>query len=193
MEAGTVALGVLAPESDRAMVVISPDGEPAVGLRERLDRGRVVIKDARPGEARAALTSCRPWPWMVIGAVPELPEGVAEVLDGHPVLVLWLGPAPRCLPTHGRSFPRFAALAAAAGQALDHEVGGMRLATGAGVLLPGMRGCSRNPELQALVSAHPGGFNLQLETFRPAVRALRARGIPLRPRRDPATGMVSLR
>ena len=71
MEAGTVALGVLAPESDRTTVVISPDGELAVGLRERLDRGRVVVKDARPGEARAAVKSCRPWPWMVIGAVPE--------------------------------------------------------------------------------------------------------------------------
>lgn len=193
MEAGTVVLGVLAPESDRALVVISPDGEPAVGLRERLDRGRVVIKDARPWEARAALTSCRPWPWMVIGSVPELPDGVAELLDGHPVLVLWLGPAPQRLPAHSRSFPRFSALAVAAGEALEQEVGGMRLATGAGVLMPGKRGCSRNPELQALVSAHPGGFDLQLESFRSAARALSVRGIPLRPRRDPATGMVSLR
>ncbi len=193
MEAGTVTLGVLAPETDRVMVVISPDGEAAVSLRERLDRSRVVLKDTRPGEAEAAVRSCRPWPWMVIGAVPELPAGVAEVLHGHPVLVLWLGPAPGGLPAHGRRFPRFSALAAAAAEALDREVGGMRLAAGAGVLLPGGRGCSRNPELQALVSAHPGGFDLQLETFHSAARALRSRGMPLRPRRDPATGMVALR
>jgi len=193
MEAGAVALGVLAPERDRALVVISPDGELAVGLRERLGRGAVVIKDARPGEARLAVASCRPWPWMVIGAVPEVPEGIAEVLTSRPALVLWLEPVPPGLPAHRRSFPRFSALAAAASQALTNEVGGMRLAPGAGVLLPGIQGVSRNPELQALVSLHPAGFDLQLRTFRLAGRALSAHGIPLRPRRDPATGMVSLR
>lgn len=193
MEAGPVDLGVLAVERDRALVVISPDGEPAVGLRECLDRGRVVIKDARPGEARTALTSCRPWPWMVIGAVPQLPDGVADLIHGHPVLVLWLGPTPPCLPAHTGSFARFSALAAATGQALEQEVGGMRLAPGAGVLLPGMPGWSRNPQLEALISAHPGGFDLPLESFRSAGRALRAHGVALRPRRNSATGMVSLR
>jgi hypothetical protein len=192
MEAGTVTLGALAPESDRALVVVAPDGELAVGLRESLGRAWVVVKDARPDEAWTAVASCRPWPWMVVGAVPELPPQVAAVLDHHPVLVLWLGPAPSRLPAHSRGFSRFSMLAAAAALALDEEVAGMRLAVGAGVQLPGGR-ISRSAELQALVSAHPAGFALPVDTFHSAARTLARHRIPLRPHRDPATGLVSLR
>ena len=59
MEAGNVTLGALAPERDRTLVVLSRDGELAVGLRERLERARVVVKDARPGEASTAVASCQ--------------------------------------------------------------------------------------------------------------------------------------
>lgn len=186
-----MTLGALAPESDRALVVLSPDGELAVGIREHLDRGRVVVKDVRPDEAETAIAACRPWPWMVVGAVPELEPEVASAMRRHPVLVLWLGPVPAPMPGHVRSFSRFSELARSIGGALDCEVGGMRLATGAGVQLPDGR-ISRSAELQALVSGHPG-FDLPMATFRSAARALAGRGIPLRPRRDPATRLVSLR
>jgi hypothetical protein len=187
-----VTLGVLAPEHDRALVVLSSDGELAVGLRERLDRARVVVKDARPGEALRALGSCRPWPWMVVGNVAELPVGVAPALARYPVLVLWLEPLPGGLPAHVRVFSRYRVLADAVSRALDGEVEGMRLVAGAGVELPGGR-ISHSASLQALVSAHPAGFNLPLESFRSAARALAAQAIPLRPHRAPLTGLVSLR
>jgi hypothetical protein len=191
-EAGAVPLGLLALEGDRALVVISSDGEPAVGLRESVDRARVVVKDARPGEALHVLRSCRPWPWLVVGSVAEPPSEMATLLAAHPVVVLWLGPAPGWLPAHRRAFSRFSALAAAVVQALHNEVEGMRLATGAGVEFSDGR-ISRSAELQALVSAHPDGFDLSLNAFRSAARILAGHCVALRPRRDPATGLVSLR
>jgi hypothetical protein len=191
MEAGNVTLEYLAPERDRTVVVLSRDGELAVGLRERLERARVMVKDARPEEARTAVGSCRPWPWMLVGNLAELPPGVEPALARHPVLVLWLGPPPSGLPAHGRGFSRYSELADAASQALEAQVGGMRLATGAGVELPGGR-LARNASLQALVSAHPAGFNLPLVSFSSAARALSGTAVSLRPRRDPGTGWVSL-
>lgn len=192
MEAGNVTLGALAPEHDRALVVISADGELAVGLREHLDRVRVVVKDARPAEAGSALESCRPWPWMVVGNVTELASDVQSVLARHPVLVLWLGPLPRDLPPHARGLSRYSMLAGAASHALDGEVAGMRLAIGMGVELPGGR-ISRSASLQALVSAYPAGFDLPLMSFRSAARILASEGVPLRPHRGPRSGSVALR
>ena len=66
VQAGNVTLGALAPERDRTLVVLSRDGELAVGLRERLERARVVVKDARPDESLTAVGSCRPWPLSLI-------------------------------------------------------------------------------------------------------------------------------
>jgi hypothetical protein len=192
MKAGAAPLGSLAPESDRALVVIAPDGELAVGVRESLDRAWVVVKDARPEEAWSAVACCRPWPWMVVGSVPVLPHGVASALTPHPVILLWLGAVPPGMPAHGRDFVRFSALLAEIRRALHGQVAGMRLALGAGVRLPG-GGISRSPDLQALVSAHPDGFHLPLDSFRSATRTLARHDIPVRPRRDPATGVVSLR
>jgi hypothetical protein len=95
-------MGALAPERDRTLVVLSRDGELAVGLRERLERARVVVKDARPDEALTAVGSCRPWPWMLVGDAADLPPGVEAAPARHPVLVLWLGTAPCGLPVHAR-------------------------------------------------------------------------------------------
>ena len=191
MQRASVALGALAPERDRAMVVLSGDGELAVGLRERLDRTSVTVKDARAEEAESAMASCLPWPWAVVGAVPELPERAAEMTGLHPTLVLWLGPVPAGLPAHHRRFTRFSELAGAVEQALEQEVAGMRMSPGAGVRLPSGRLCTSG-ELQALVSAHPHGFALPASCFRSAARALVRADLPLRPLRDRITGLVSL-
>jgi hypothetical protein len=185
-------LGLLAVESDRSLVVVASDGELAVGIRDGVDRARVMVKDARPEEATAVIASCRPWPWMVVGSGPGLPRGLARVLTFHPVVTLWLGVEPSGLPAQHHGFAHFAPLLAEIRRAACAAVDGMRLAPGAGVELPG-GGISGNAELQALISVRPGGFGLPLQAFRSADRVLSRRGISLRPRRDPVTGVVSLR
>ncbi|HYA00099.1 MAG TPA: hypothetical protein VEK76_07070 [Candidatus Binatia bacterium] len=186
----TLAPGVMVPDKDRAVLVIAEDGELAVGLREHLERELVIVKDARPGEAAAAADSCRPWPWMLVGAVPRLPRQLAGRLR-RPSLIAWYGPAPAPLPRHARSFSRFMDLVAEVHGSLVREVGGMRLAIGSGVDLPGGTHL-RSSELQALVST-PAGFDLPASAFRAAEVALRRHRIPLRPGRDPESGLVVLR
>jgi hypothetical protein len=186
----TQGLGLLAPATDRTLVVLSADGDVAVGLRDHLDRSMVLVKDVRPAEAEAAIASCRPWPWMVVGRVGTLPDAVAAVLR-RPVLVVWYGVDPPPLPAHARVVSRFADLVRAVRWALDARVAGMRLAVGGGVVLPN-GAHSRSAELQALVSAGPEGLALPAARFRAAARSLAVRGIPLRPVADRGNGRARL-
>jgi hypothetical protein len=165
-----------AAAGERALVVIGSDGDVAVALRERLDRAYVTVLDAAPRDALSALESCRPWPWMVVGAVPEVGHAVLAALRDRPILVLWLGPSPTGLPLPIRAFTRFSDLAGAAAGALGADVAGIRLSIGSGLLLPGGEQ-RRNPELEALVCAHPHPFRLPRSRFRSAGEALRRHGI----------------
>ena len=187
----SATLGVLAPDSARTILVVAADGELAVALRERVDRAYALIKDVRPGEMEQAIGGCLPWPWMVVGAVSELPRGVEDLLRPRPVLILWRGEPPAGLPVHARQVDRFADLVTAITTALTQDVAGMRLAVGLGVDLPD-GDYARSAELQALVSAHPRPFDVSLDAFRSAARVLNAHGIRLRPSRDPASGTVAL-
>nr|MDQ2959808.1 hypothetical protein [Candidatus Dormibacteraeota bacterium] len=162
-----VRLGAAPSVRERALVVIGSDGEVAVALRERLDRARVTVVDAAPADALAALRACRPWPWMVVGTVSEPGQDVVADLRHRPILVLWLGQPPAGTPRHVRAFTRFSDLAGAAVGALAAEVAGIRLSIGSGVLLPNGEQ-HHNPELEALVSAHPHPFRLPRARFRTA-------------------------
>ncbi|MFN2591831.1 MAG: hypothetical protein ABR532_03245 [Candidatus Dormibacteria bacterium] len=181
---------MLTPDSARTILVISCDGELAVGLRDRLDPAFALVKDVRPEEALDGLSSCVPWPWMVAGDVSPLPATVIQRLCRHPILILWRGDPPRGLPRHARAFTAFAPLATAAETALRRSVSGMRLAAGLGVELPG-GAYARSAELQALISSHPDPLDLPLKSFRSAARVLTSRRIPCRPALDRA-GTVSL-
>ncbi len=185
------APGTMVPSSERSLVVLDMDGEVAVALGDLLDRALVVVKHAYQGELADVASSCRPWPWMVVGAVPELPEDLAVLLR-KPVLTAWLGDRPSGLPPHARAFARFADLAGWVDQSLRSGVAGMFLAIGSGVDIPGV-GHVRSAALQALVSAGSSGFDLSLRSFQGAARALAARHVPVRPHPDPVTGWVCLR
>lgn len=183
-------LGMLAPEADRTLVVLATDGELAVALRERLERSLVVVKDARPEEAEAVVRSCRPWPWMLVGGIPEVGPALLAALR-RPVLTLWYGARPPSLPRHALAFARFGDLAIAVRDALGRERAGMRLDAGCGVRLPGGAHAG-SAALQALVSCGAAGFDLPLAAFRSASRALALHGLAVRPVRDPESGMVNL-
>jgi len=182
---------VLAPDGARTILVVSDSGEVAVALRERTDRAYAIIKDVRPNEAVEAFATCVPWPWMVVGDVPSLAPTLIDALRRHPILILWRGRPPDGLPRHTRGFTGFAALAAAATEALQRTAAGMRLAIGVGVELPG-GGYTRSAELEALVASHPRPLDLPLNAFRSAARALSTRRIPCRPVWDSSDGTVSL-
>ncbi len=185
------ALGVLTPDSARTVLVVTGDGELSVALRERLDRAYAVVKDVRPNEGLDGIAACRPWPWMVVGNVPELEASVVAALHGRPILLFWKGAVPEAMPLHARSFSTFGDLAGAIVDALTQSVLGMRLAIGLGVDLPG-NAYARSAELQALIANHPHSFDVPLDAFRSAARVLAAHNIPCHPVRSVHDGMVSL-
>lgn len=187
----STTLGVLTPDSARTILVIGGDGDMAVALRERIDRAYALVKDVRPEEAAAGFATCLPWPWMVVGNVTQLPDEALSHFHNRPILVLWRGPMPEGLPGHVRGFSGFTDLCSEVDRALTHSVAGMRLAIGLGVDLPG-GAYARSAELQALVSAHPHGFDVPPDAFRSAARVLSSHNIPLKPSRLSHDGMVAL-
>lgn len=185
------ALGVLSPDGARTILVVSDDGQVAVGLRERLPRAHVVVREVRRHESLAGWRASLPYPWMVVGDLSEAPPGLATLLSKHPALVQWSRQVPAGLPAHAVAFERFSHLPAAVQQALSVEVGGMRLAMGMGVQLPD--GChTSSAELQALVSSHPRGLDAPLRCFRSAARLLVHHRVGLRPMRAAQSGLVRL-
>jgi hypothetical protein len=188
---GTEALGVMTPDSDRTVLVISDDGELAVALRDRIDRAYAVVKDVRLEEAMKAFEACIPWPWLVVGNVKHIEGALLEAMQGRPILVFWRGERPDGLPKHTRGFERFSDLSDAVTTCLTQNVAGLKLAVGLGVDLPGGE-FARSAELQALVAGHPHPFDVPLDAFRSAARVLVSHGIAARPVRDSESGTVSL-
>lgn len=161
------------------MLVIGEDLELAVALRDRLDRTYVTVCEVRASEAGAAVRGCHPWPWMVVGDDSGCTELVARLLARRPALVLWRGERPSGLPAHTRTLGLFSELAAAAEAALAAEVGGIRLAPGAGLTMPGGEHTA-GAALEALVASHPRPLFAAARHFAGVDETLAAHAVPLR-------------
>lgn len=173
----------------RTVMVVSEDIELAVALRDRLDRSYVTVCGVRIGEAEAAVRGCSPWPWMVIGDGAGLTPATVQVLARHPMLLLWRGPPPPRLPAHTRRVKLFSELAAAVEAALGAEVGGIRLAPGAGVTLPDGRH-NASAALEVLVASHPRPLFAAAHHFRAVDATLEAHAVPLHVARTAAGGVL---
>ncbi len=171
------------------MLVIGDDLELAVALRERLDRAYVTVCDVRTAEAGAATRECHPWPWMVIGDRACDPGAVVGQLARTPALVLWRGGATAGLPAHARCLELFSELAEAAEDAVGAEVGGVRLAPGEGLTMPGGEHAA-SPALEALVSSHPRPLFAAARHFRTVGAMLESHRVPLRLERTAAGGVL---
>jgi hypothetical protein len=184
-------LGALLRDTMRSIVVVSVDGELAVAIRDRVDTELALVRDVRPDEALAAARACTPWPWVVAGDGDAAPADFVALLSQKPVIVLWHGEPAAGLPTHARRYQHVSDMLDAVDAAARHSVGGMRLATHAGVLMPD-GSTVRSPSLQALVSHHPGGFALGPHSFRSAARSLSSHRVEWRPsqRSDGQTALV---
>lgn len=160
----------LRQETLRAIVVVGDHGETAVALRDALPRAMVVVLDARPDEAAAAVAVCRPCPWALVwGSELAMPASRAARL---PTIAL---AGPGCpVPPGVARWTSFATLLGRLRAMLAAEVGGMRLAPGVGVALPD-GSLSRSAWLQALVSVHPDGVAAPPAQVRAARSLLRSR------------------
>lgn len=185
----SLAMNVSAGSCGRVILVIGGDGELAGALRDRLDRAYVTVVEPRGGEEVEVVRSCRPWPWMVVGAGEELDPMVLAELCRSPALVVWRAPPPPGVPAHAVVARRFSGMVAAVEAALGGAVAGMRLAVGSGVELPGGRHVA-NAALETLVASHPRPVVAGASFARSAARVLAHHGIAARPVAAPGGAVV---
>jgi hypothetical protein len=172
----------------RTVLVVGDDAELATALRDRLDRAYVTVVEVPPGAELAAIRSCRPWPWMVVGAGGHVDPRVLIELGRGPTLLVWRAPPPG-LPARAIAADRFTVVVGTVATALGAEVAGMRLAIGSGVDMPDGAHVA-NACLEALVASHPRPLVAPSRLVRSAARALAAHGVPLRPRSTTDGGVV---
>lgn len=82
----------------RTILVIEEQPYLWAMLRQRIDPGLAYVRSAAPHEVTGVWRSCQPWPWLVVGATPDLPPGVAELIGSHPIPVHWVGEVPAGIP-----------------------------------------------------------------------------------------------
>jgi len=167
----------------RTLLVVSDRPHPWAFLRDRLPPDMVAVAWARPGDDAAAATAAGS-PWMLAGTGSE-PAGL-EPLRGRLFACRWVGPAPAGLPRPPVPREDWRAVAADAERALAVCLAGLRLAPGAGLVLPTGAFVPPTPALEALLSAHPDGLPVAVpdrrlrETVRGVTRVLGRHRLPLR-------------
>lgn len=146
-------------------------------LQERIERATAYVRGATPGQVADVWRACVPWPWIVVGATRTLPAGLAELLDGRPIPVHWLGePPPRLpgAPTVHTSWRRLTDDL----QALNHlSLNGVRLLRNRGLLAPGGVVAVDVAAIEGLLAA-PAGLRVPLDPG-DVRRALRTNRLPL--------------
>jgi hypothetical protein len=167
----------------RTLLVVSERPHPWAFLRDRLDPDLVTVSWARPADAGRHGA-----PWMLAGAGACADGNLASLAAFRDRLLCWrwVGPPPSDLPVAPLPCRDWHQVAADAERALAARVGGVRLAPGCGLVLPGGAYLPRAAGLEALLGAHPDGLAVGPPTRRlraAAARAddlLRRHGLPLR-------------
>lgn len=162
------------PDTLRTLVVVGDDGEIAVAVREALPRTMVMVLDARPAEAEAAIGVCRPYPWAVAWASAAAFPGA--FVRARPLSLFLVRSRAAEPPCRWRSWSTFGELVAQLRRMLGASAGGMRLAPGIGVQMPD-GGVVRSAPLQALLSVHPSGLSAPHSRFRDVHEVLRAHSV----------------
>lgn len=151
-------------------------------LRERVEPALAYVRGAGPDDLPRVWATCEPWPWLVAGATPHLPAGLVDLLDGHPIAVHWVEPAPPDLPDgvvrHGDWVGLLGAIDALAGLSA-RGVGGVRLLRNRGVQAPDGRIVLDVPAVEGLLAA-PDGLRLPNGAAERVAAEIAANHLPVR-------------
>jgi hypothetical protein len=143
----------------RTVLVVTQRPNAWALLRDRLDPALLYVAWTLPASLQAAVRAATPW--ALAGDVAALPEGACGSLRGRLVAVHWVGEPPPGMPTRPRPYADWSDLTEALRAALSSCVGGLRLAPAHGLRLPGGRFMQQTGPLEVLLSAHPGGLELE--------------------------------
>ncbi len=145
----------------RTALVVASTPHPWALLRDHLDPSLVRVAWVRPEAVAAAVLELVPGPWMLAGGVPDLPEGALSALRGCLFAAHWVGEPPSGLPVRSSRHATWSDLVAALRGAQDAGFGGLRLAPGRGLVLPGGRYAAATADLESLLAAGPAGLQLE--------------------------------
>jgi hypothetical protein len=140
------------------------------------------VRSAAPDEVARVWRSCQPWPWLVVGATPDLPPGVAELIGAHPIPLHWVGRAPSGLPGLPVLHLDWTELVAALDRlrALSEGgVNGVRLLRNRGLRAPDGRIVLDAVNVEGLLAA-PGGLVVPPAGAAELEGEIGASGLPLR-------------
>jgi hypothetical protein len=140
------------------------------------------VRGAAPDEVARAWRSCRPWPWLVVGATPVLPAGVAELIGVHPIPVHWVGEPPPGLPGRPMLHADWTELLAALDRLralAEAGVNGVRLLRNRGLRAPDGRIVLGVVNVEGLLAA-PAGLVLPPDRAAELEGEIGASGLPLR-------------
>jgi hypothetical protein len=140
----------------RAILVVEAEPYLWAALQDRLCRATAYVRSAAPDEVRAVWETCRPWPWIVVGTLPDLPQDLAALLSARPVPVHWLGPPPAGLPRAATAHQTWLELLTHLVRLDDLTLSGVRLLRNRGLVAPDGRVVLDVPELEGLLAAPDG-------------------------------------
>jgi hypothetical protein len=166
----------------RTILVIEEQPYLWAALRQRVDPGMAYVRSAAPDEVVRVSRSCRPWPWLVVGAAPVLPDSVAELIGAHPIPLHWVGEAPCGLPGRPVLHRDWTDLVAALDRLralADDGVNGVRLLRNRGVRAPDGRIVLDVVSVEGMLAA-PAGLVLSADGASRLEGEIRASGLPLR-------------
>src|ERR1035437_838655 len=88
--------------NDRAILVIDPEPDTAVSLRDRISTRRAIVRRTEASGAEDKTRTLKPHPFAVVGVTrgsepPVLSPAVLEVLASEPIPVVWRGTPPKGL------------------------------------------------------------------------------------------------
>jgi hypothetical protein len=162
----------------RTILVIEEQPYLWAALAARIDRGTAYVRSATPTQLPAVWAGCSPWPWLVVGGMPSLPEALPELLGDLPIPVYWFGPAPAGLPGRPAVFADWQALADALQALGSLSVNGVRLLRNRGLVTPAGDLATDVPEIEGLLAAPSGGLVAGLDVER-VRRQLEIHRLPL--------------
>lgn len=160
-------------------------------LQGRIQPGTAYVRSATPEELPATWQSCRPWPWLVVGAMRTVPDGLVKLVGARPIAVHWLGEPPAALASRAIGHPSWMALAAELERLNDlaeQGLHGVRLMRNRGLMSPDGQVILDVAEVEGLLAA-PDGLPVPADSDGDRVlSALRdeidAHRLPLRLERD---------
>ena len=142
----------------RTILVIEEQPYLWAALAARIGRGTAYVRSSTEAELRTVWAGCTPWPWLVVGATPTLPQGLSDLLAGHPIPVYWSGPAPPGLPGRPQAFEDWQQLVQVLEGLRDLSINGVRLLRNRGLLTPDGAFATDVPEIEGLLAAPNGGL-----------------------------------